>query len=85
MATMRAMEMQRPLLFASNDGITAIIGPDGRIESSAANACGICFKWYCTANYWSNAMDEKWIRASIIHHDFFTGASQVFITYRIHQ
>jgi apolipoprotein N-acyltransferase len=34
MAQMRAQELGRPLLFVSNDGITAIIGASGRIESS---------------------------------------------------
>lgn len=35
MAEMRAMELRRPVLFASNDGITAIIDADGKIESAA--------------------------------------------------
>ncbi len=35
MAEMRAQELRRPALFVSNDGITAIIGPKGRIESAA--------------------------------------------------
>ncbi|EKD71545.1 MAG: hypothetical protein ACD_46C00163G0002 [uncultured bacterium] len=35
MAAMRAIEMGRPVLFASNDGITAVITPDGRIDTSA--------------------------------------------------
>lgn len=35
MAEMRAMEMGRPVLFVSNNGVTAIIGPDGKIESAA--------------------------------------------------
>lgn len=35
MAAMRSIEMQRPLIFASNDGISAIIGPDGVIEKRA--------------------------------------------------
>lgn len=35
MAAMRAIELGRPVLFASNDGITAAITPDGRIESAA--------------------------------------------------
>lgn len=35
MAAMRAIELRRPLLFVSNDGITAIVNPDGRVESSA--------------------------------------------------
>lgn len=35
MAAMRAIEFQRPLLFTSNDGITAIIGPDGIVQEAA--------------------------------------------------
>lgn len=35
MAAMRAIEFGRPLLFVSNDGITAIINPDGTIEKAA--------------------------------------------------
>jgi apolipoprotein N-acyltransferase len=35
MAKMRAIEMGRSVVFVSNDGITAIIGPDGKIESMA--------------------------------------------------
>lgn len=35
MGQMRAIELARPVLFVSNDGITAIIGPDGKIESTA--------------------------------------------------
>lgn len=34
MAAMRAIETGRPVLFVSNDGITAIIGPDGKIENT---------------------------------------------------
>jgi apolipoprotein N-acyltransferase len=34
MAAMRALEFRKPVLFASNDGITAIISPDGRIETA---------------------------------------------------
>lgn len=34
MAAMRALEFHKPVLFASNDGITAIINPDGRIETA---------------------------------------------------
>lgn len=35
MAAMRAIELMRPVVFVSNDGITAIIGPDGKIDSAA--------------------------------------------------
>lgn len=35
MAQMRALEMGRPVLFGSNDGITAIINADGKIQSAA--------------------------------------------------
>ena len=35
MAQMRALEFKRPLIFSSNDGISAFIGADGRIESTA--------------------------------------------------
>src|SRR5205085_8341288 len=35
MAEMRAIEFERPALFVSNDGITAIIGPDGKIDAAA--------------------------------------------------
>lgn len=34
MAAMRAIEFQKPLLFVSNDGITAIIDAGGRVQSS---------------------------------------------------
>jgi apolipoprotein N-acyltransferase len=34
MAAMRAIEFNKPLLFVSNDGITAIIHPDGKIAQS---------------------------------------------------
>ena len=32
-AQMRAQELQRPLLFVSNDGITAIVNADGRVQA----------------------------------------------------
>ena len=35
MAAMRALELRRPLIFVSNDGITAIINAYGKIESAA--------------------------------------------------
>ena len=35
MAAMRAIELGRPVLFASNDGITAIINPNGTIAKAA--------------------------------------------------
>jgi apolipoprotein N-acyltransferase len=35
MAEMRAIELGRPVLFVSNDGITAIIGPHGKIDAQA--------------------------------------------------
>ena len=35
MAAMRAQELRRPVVFVSNDGITAIINPYGRMESAA--------------------------------------------------
>lgn len=35
MAAMRALEFHKPVLFVSNDGITAIINPNGQIETSA--------------------------------------------------
>lgn len=35
MAEMRALEMKRPVLFVSNDGITAIIDSDGRVTAAA--------------------------------------------------
>jgi apolipoprotein N-acyltransferase len=34
MAAMRALEFGKPVLFVSNDGITAIINPDGRVETT---------------------------------------------------
>jgi apolipoprotein N-acyltransferase len=35
MAQMRALEMSRPLLFVSNTGITAIVKPNGQIQTAA--------------------------------------------------
>lgn len=35
MAEMRALELQRPVVMVSNDGITAIIGPNGAVLSAA--------------------------------------------------
>jgi len=35
MAAMRALELRRPVVFVSNNGITAIIDADGRIKSAA--------------------------------------------------
>src|SRR3990167_566702 len=35
MAMMRAMEQKRPVVFVSNDGITAVISPNGQIAASA--------------------------------------------------
>lgn len=35
MAQMRAIELGRPVLFVSNDGITAMIAPDGKVLSAA--------------------------------------------------
>lgn len=35
MAEMRALEFKRPVVFVSNDGITAIINPDGSIAAAA--------------------------------------------------
>jgi apolipoprotein N-acyltransferase len=36
MAAMRALEFHKPVLFASNDGITAVIDPNGKTEASLA-------------------------------------------------
>jgi apolipoprotein N-acyltransferase len=35
MAAMRGIELQRPTLFGSNDGLTAILGPDGKTQAIA--------------------------------------------------
>ncbi|MBA3660379.1 MAG: apolipoprotein N-acyltransferase [Gammaproteobacteria bacterium] len=35
MAAMRAVELRRPVTVISNDGLTAIIGPDGNLQSQA--------------------------------------------------
>jgi apolipoprotein N-acyltransferase len=62
MAAMRAIEFHKPVLFVSNDGITAIITPNGKIEQSipirkATVLNGTVQPMYGTTPWLVNGMD----------------------------